>query len=90
MPGLWVGLWVLWAVGWLWRRTVWERVGADARALAGRGEVVPVWAGWRVQGDGFTVVWRGGAFGVSTVVRGRAGTRRRWSLLTADEVRSLV
>lgn len=85
-----MGWWVLWAVGWLWRRTLWARIGGDARALAGTGSVEPVWGGWRVRRDGWTVVWRGGVFGTSTVVRGRAGTARKPALLTAEQVRQLV
>lgn len=88
IPALLMAWWASWLVGWLWRRTLWQRIGADARKLAGEGVPVPVWAGWRVAVGGGSVTWRGGLLGVSTTVRTPGGRRRYDHLL--DEAAARV
>lgn len=84
VPALLLGWWVWWTAGWLWRRTLWQRVGASARRLAGGHDPVPVWGGWRVSGPAGVVTWRGGLWGPGTTVKPASGRRRWFSELLDD------
>lgn len=91
VPALLLGWWVWWMAGWLWRRTLWTRVGAAARELGGSAEPRPVWGGWRVSlGEGAVVTWRGGFLGLSTQLKTASGKRRFDELLDADAIRAAL
>ncbi len=75
-----------WTIGWLWRRTLWQRMGRHARDLAGGEDPRPVWAGWRVRVGGVDVTWRLGPFGPGT----RVGRKRFAGLLSAERIRAAL
>lgn len=86
VPALLLGWWVWWTAGWLWRRTLWQRIGRHARTLAGGQDPLPVWGGWRVRSARGEVTWRGGLWGPGTTVK-RADGKKRWYAELLDDQR---
>lgn len=62
---------VIWGQGWLWRRWLWDRHGAELVVVAERlgGPIRPRWAGWHVEGPKGRVTVTGGVRGVRTRIR---------------------
>ena len=81
-----MGWWALWTMGWLWRRTLWQRIGTTACNLVGRDGVKPLFLGWRVEIRGVRIDWRGGWQGPHTLVRRGKERTRYEGLLTEAQV----
>jgi len=80
-PAVLLTWWTLWLLGFLWRRTVWQRIGAHLREEGVLGEVRPLFLGWRVTRGQVRVDYRGGWRGVHTVVRQDNQTTRYEGLM---------
>ncbi len=82
-----VAYWTTWTLGWLWRRSIWERIALQAKGSAGH--VRPLWMGWRVQTQTLRIDWVGGLRGLRTRVKKGDRTWVQPGLLTVDEIRRL-
>ena len=86
LPMLLVAYWMMWTLGWLWRRSIWERVGFEATQL--NGQIRPTWTGWCVDAGELRVQWTGGILGLRTQVSQGDHTWTVPGLVSVDQAKA--